>query len=217
MDFAVARRRMVENQLRTNGIVDPRVIAAMARTPREQFVPDRLAGIAYVDEDLEIGKARYLMEPLVLARLLQGASIGDEDVVLEIGSGTGFAAAVMSQMASTVVALECDPSLAAEAQRAISELELDNVAVIEGPLQEGYERGGPYNVILFSGAVAEIPEGIANQLAEGGHMAAVISSPTTVGRGILFSRIRGHLSQIHVFDAFTPMLPGFEPAPTFTF
>lgn len=217
MDYAVARRRMVENQLRTSQIVDPGVLAAMHRMPRELFVPDALKGIAYVDEDLALGKDRYLMEPLVLARLLQAATIGPDDVVLDVGCVTGYSAAIMSQLSSTVVALESDPEFAAEAQRLLSELELDNVAVIEGPLQEGYERGGPYDVIVFGGALAEIPDKIADQLADGGRMVAVVSPRAKVGKVMLFNRIHGEISQIQGYDAFTPMLPGFEPVPRFTF
>lgn len=189
----------------------------MARIPREAFVPPRLSGIAYVDEDLPIGKRRYLMEPLVLARLLQVAAIGRDDVVLDVGCNTGYGSAVMSQLASTVVALESEPELAKEAERILSELELDNVAVVQGPLEEGYERGGPYNVIVFEGAVSEIPEAICRQLADGGRLVAVLSPDGKVGKIVLFSRIHGQLARTDGYDAFTPMLPGFEPVAKFTF
>jgi protein-L-isoaspartate(D-aspartate) O-methyltransferase len=217
MDYALARRRMVENQLRTNQIEDLRVVAAMGRIPREMFVPTTLKGISYVDEDLPLGNGRYLMEPLVLARLLQVAAIGTDDVVLEVGCGNGYNAAVMSQLASTVIALESDPDLAAESTRLFGELELDNVVVIEGPLRDGYAEGGPYDVITFGGAVTEVPEGMFDQLTASGRIVAVVSPRPNIGRIKVFSRSDGGVSQRVAFDAFTPVLPGFEVVPKFTF
>lgn len=217
MTYALARRRMVENQLRTNQIEDPRVITAMGRIPREMFVPAALKGIAYIDEDLPLGNGRNLMEPLVLARLLQVASIGPEDVVLDVGCGNGYNAAVMSQLASTVIALESDPDLVAESSRLFAELELDNVVVIEGPLREGYAKGGPYNVITFGGAVADVPEVIIDQLAASGRIVAVIAQGPKIGKIKVFTRSGAGVSQTEAFDAFTPLLPGFEPVSKFTF
>ncbi len=217
MDYALARRRMVENQLRTNQIEDARVIAAMGRIPREMFVPPALKGIAYIDEDLHLGNGRYLMEPLVLARLLQVAAIGPEDVVLEVGCGSGYNAAVISQLASTVIALESDSDRVAESARLFAELELDNVVVVEGPLRDGYDEGGPYNVITFGGAVTDVPEALFGQLVPAGRIVAVVSPRRNMGRITVFQRSEGGLSQQEAFDAFTPVLPGFEPVPKFTF
>lgn len=217
MDYTLARRRMVENQLRTNQIEDTRVIAAMGRIPREMFVPATMKGIAYIDEDLPLGNGRHLMEPLVLARLLQTAAIGPDDVVLEIGCGNGYNAAVMSQLASTVIALENDPDLIAESARLFAELELDNVVVVEGPLRAGYAQGGPYNVITFGGAVTEVPEGLSDQLTPAGRIVAVVSPRRTIGKITVLRRSESGIAQQEAFDAFTPVLPGFEPIPRFTF
>src|SRR5690606_26313879 len=144
---------MVESQVRPNRVTDPRIVMAMLELPRENFVPKPLRGIAYVDEDVHIGGGRYLMEPMVLARLIQAAQIGPDDVVLEIGTGSGYGAAVLSRLASTVVALESDPELAKMATRSLGELSIDNVAVVEGPLTKGYPAQAPYNAIVFSGGV----------------------------------------------------------------
>jgi protein-L-isoaspartate(D-aspartate) O-methyltransferase len=217
MNYALARRKMVENQLRTNQIEDARVIAAMGRIPREMFVPAALKGIAYIDEDLPLGNGRNLMEPLVLARVLQVASIGPEDVVLDVGCGNGYNAAVMSQLASTVIALESDPDLVAESSRLFAELELDNVVAAEGPLREGYARGGPYDVITFGGAVAEVPEVMIDQLAATGRIVAVIAHRPKIGKIKVFTRSDRGVLQSEAFDAFTPLLPGFEPVSKFTF
>jgi len=216
MDYAAARRNMVENQIRTNRVTDPLIIDAMAELPRELFVPEHLRGIAYVDEDVPIGGGRYMTEPLATALLLQAAEIGPEDVVLDVGCGLGYTAAIIARMASTVVALESDPTLAAEATQVLHDLEMDTVAVVEAPIPAGYPKQAPYDVIVFEGAVSSIPAPFRDQLAEGGRMVAVIGSGGR-GKGTRFLRAGGVISQEEVFDAAVPVLPGFEATPTFTF
>lgn len=143
MDYAAARHNMVENQIRTNRVTDPRIVATMDALPRELFVPKQLRGIAYVDEDLDLGNGRYLMEPLVLARLLQAAELRPEDVVLDVGCGTGYSTAVLARVASTVVALESDSDLAEAAASLLAELGMDNAVVVTGPLADGYPAQSP--------------------------------------------------------------------------
>jgi protein-L-isoaspartate(D-aspartate) O-methyltransferase len=217
MDYAAARYMMVENQIRTNRVNDPLVVAAMNELPREAFVPETLQGVAYLDEDLPLGHGRYLMEPLTTALLLQAAEIGPEDVVLDVGCGTGYASAAMARMASAVVALESDPELAAHANGALANLGLDTVAVVEGPLQAGYSRQAPYDVIFIGGGVEEISPAITDQLADGGRMVAVVYDKRSVGKGTLFVRVGDVVSRREIFDAATPMLPGFERESTFEF
>lgn len=217
MNYAAARRTMVENQLRTNQIVDPLVIDAMRTLPREAFVPDRLKGVAYVDEDIPLGGGRYMVEPLILARLVQEAAIGRDDVVLDIGCNSGYGTAVMATMANTVVALESDEALAAAASHALEDLSVDNAAVVQGPLIEGYARGCPYDVIVIEGAIAELPSAIADQLAEGGRLVCVMSVPQGMGLATLFTRMHGTLARRPLFEASTPLLPGFEPREKFVF
>jgi protein-L-isoaspartate(D-aspartate) O-methyltransferase len=216
MDYAEARLNMVENQVRTNRVTDPLIIEAMGVLPREAFVPEDKQGIAYIDEDIDIAPGRFLMEPMVLARLLQAAEVTENDVVLDIGCGTGYAAAVLAHMANTVVALESDSALAAKATETLNTLEIDTVAVVEGVLQEGSPKQAPYDVIFFGGAVADVPAAIASQLAEGGRLVAVTQSKS-IGTGTLMTNHRGVLSRRDLFDAATPFLPGFEPAPEFVF
>jgi protein-L-isoaspartate(D-aspartate) O-methyltransferase len=217
MDYAATRRRMVENQLRTSHVTHPGVIQAMLEVPREAFLPARLRGIAYVDEDIPLGNGRFLMEPLVLARLLQLAWIGPADAVLAIGCDCGYGAAVMARLATSVVALESDPDLVAGATRTLSDLGVDNVAVVEGPLAAGYGRGAPFDLIVFGGAVAAVPDAITGQLAEMGRVVAVVAGPGRIGRGTLMRRTQGVLSRRQEFDAATPVLPGFAPQPRFEF
>ena len=217
LDYRAARFNMVESQLRTNKVTDESVLDAFLTVPRERFVPEHLGGIAYVDEDIPLGGGRFLMEPMVLARLLQLAAVGPENGVLEIGAATGYASALLSQLATRVVAVESDAALAAIARAQLQELRLGNVTLLEGRLEEGYPAGAPYEVIVIGGAVGFVPDAIARQLAEGGRLVTVIKSSAGMGQGVLMTRIAGVLSQRAVFDAGTPFLPGFTPQPGFVF
>ena len=216
MDYTAARHNMVESQIRPNRVTDPLVMAAMAEVPREAFLPKFLRGVAYVDDDIPLGNRRHMLEPLVLARLLQEAEIAASDVVLVIGCATGYSSAVLARMANTVVALESEPDLAEAATATLSDLGIDTVACVEGPLRDGYAKQGPYDVIFFCGAVPEIPAAIREQLSEGGRLVAVVSGGP-MGKAILVTRRDGLFSSLEKFDAATPLLPGFEPKPSFVF
>jgi protein-L-isoaspartate(D-aspartate) O-methyltransferase len=208
---------MVESQLRPNKVVDERLLAAMASLPREAFLPKALRPIAYVDEDIRLEGGRVLMEPMTLARLIQAARIDPDEVVLLVGLGSGYEAAVLSRLASTVVALESGPARMAGAARALAELAIDNVAPVEGGLQEGYARQAQYDVIVFNGAVARVPEAIERQLAEGGRLVAVEASPGQTPRAILAVRHGGVVARRVLFDASTPILPEFALESGFVF
>ena len=217
MDFQAARRNMIDCQVLPNRVTDQRVISAMADLPREAFVPEGKRAIAYVDEALPVGGGRYMMEPMITARLLQAAHIGPEDLVLCIGCGMGYTPALLSRLANTVVAVESDKALAKKAQEAISTQGIDTVAVIDGKMANGYPKQAPYNVIFFDGAVPQIPEKIEKQLAEGGRLVAVCSTPgRMLGRAILATRYGDTVSRRDLFDAGTPDLPGFELAEAFS-
>ena len=215
--YAAARQNMVESQVRPNRVTDPRVVGAMLELPRERFVPETLRGIAYVDEDIPLGGERFLMEPMVLARLVQAARIVAGDTVLEIGAGSGYGAALMAQFATRVVALESDAALARQAQSVLATLGTTNVEVVTGALNQGHAAGAPYNVIVFGGAVAQIPTCIMDQLAEGGRLVAVVAAPGEPGRATLVTKVAGALSRRVVFDAGSRLLPGFQLEPGFAF
>ena len=185
MDFAAARRNMIDCQVLPNRVID-----AMAETPREAFVPEAKRSIAYVDEALAVGGGRYLMEPMITARLLQTARIGADDVVLCIGCGTGYSPALLSKLANTVVVVESDKAMAKQAQETLAGLGIDTVAVIDGKMANGYPKQAPYDVIFFDGAVPSVPEKIEKQLAEGGRLVAVCSKRGSAVGSAGPSRIR---------------------------
>ena len=215
--FGAARGCMIDSQLRPNKVIDDRVLEAFARIRREFFVPEHFQQVAYTDEDLPLGGGRYLMEPMVAARLLQAAAIERTDTVLIVGAGTGYEAALAAFLARSVVALEEDPDLAQRARAALVEHVIASVSVVEGPLREGYRPRAPFDVILFGGAVAEVPSEIVSQFAEDGRLLAVIKPGNAVGRATLTTRTGGVLARRVIFDAATPLLPGFLPKSEFVF
>lgn len=209
MDFEAARLNMVENQLRTNRISDPAITEAMLKIPREPFVPKPMRGFAYVDSDLDLGGGRYLIEPLVLARLLQAAAIRPSDVVLCVGDATGYVTAVISRLAQTVVALECDADCAQRASSNLTDLGIDNAAVVQGALENGYPAQAPYDVIVIAGAVGEIPQDMCRQLAEDGRLVTIVDCGAGLGKGISVVRVGDTFGRRVIFDAATHVLPGF--------
>ena len=214
---AEARRNMVDNQLRANKVTDQALLEIMGALPREAFLPGSLAGCAYVDEDVPLGRGRFLMEPMVLARLIQAARIGPGDRVLEIGCATGYSTAVMASLAKSVVAVESDPALARRASAALTDLGAANAAVVEGPMGKGHPQGAPYDAILIGGAIEVLPRAVQDQLAQGGRIVAVLASH---GRGRMgeASLYAGRpLTRVALFDAATGLLPDFAAEPGFVF
>ncbi|MBF0130214.1 MAG: protein-L-isoaspartate O-methyltransferase [Alphaproteobacteria bacterium] len=216
MTFSVARRNMVDSQIRTNRVTDPLLLDALGAVPREEFVPKAIRGIAYVDDDLDIGAGRCLMEPMVLARLLQLAEINPSDVVLDVGCATGYSSGVLAGIAATVLALESDPDLSEEAAAVLAAQGVDNVAVVTGPLDEGYPAQAPYDVIVFQGAIGAVPERIRAQLADGGRLVAVVQDGP-IGRATLITRTGDAFGRRVAFDASVSPLPGFVPKAGFVF
>jgi protein-L-isoaspartate(D-aspartate) O-methyltransferase len=217
IDYRSARLHMVDSQIRPNKVSDPAIIEAMLAVPRERFVPASLRGIAYVDGDIPLGGGRYLMEPMVLGRLLQIAAIGRNDAVLDVGCGPGYASTVMARLARDVVALEEDAALARQAAGLVADLSLRNIAAVEGKLAAGYAPRAPYDVILLNGAVAAVPSIIAGQLANGGRLVAVVKADSGMGKAMLMTRVDDAFGQRILFDAATPLLPGFAARPRFEF
>lgn len=217
MDYTQARINMVESQLRPNKVTDEALLTAMLNVPRERFAPRGLAGIAYVDEDVPIGGRRVLMEPMIHARLVQALTIAPDERVLEIGTGTGYGAAVLARLGASVVSVESEPRLAADARATLKALAIGNVSVVEGPLGEGWRSEAPYRAIFISGAVPAVPSAVADQLAEGGRLVAVIAPEGGVGQAVLMTRTGGVLGSRALFDAATPELPGFAREPGFVF
>lgn len=216
MDYARARANMVDRQLRPNRIDDPRVLAAMGEVPRELFVPRGLRDVAYSDEDLDFGDGRRLIEPLALAKMLQAAAVRADDTALVIGCDTGYCAAVLSRLASTVFLLASSEAEAAAIDRLLTEVGCDNVVVRVGDPRKGLQELAPFDVILLAGAVVEEPRHLLDQLADGGRLVAVVMQGLA-GKVTVWERIGDAVGSISPFDAAIPPLPALLPEPRFIF
>lgn len=214
MNYAVARQHMVDSQIRTNKVTDERLIEAIRTLPRERFVPEQLRARSYVDDDIEVVAGRFLMEPMVTARLIQAADVKSTDMALVVGAATGYAAALLAKLANTVVALEADAALVQLASAAFAELAIDNAAIVEGALTAGCIKHAPYDVIYLDGAVEQVPQPLIDQLGEGGRMVGVMSE-RGMGRAMLWVKAGGTLSKRILFDANVAPLPGFNIAARF--
>jgi protein-L-isoaspartate(D-aspartate) O-methyltransferase len=217
-DFALARRNMIEGQLRPNRVTNAALLAAIAELPRERFLPEGLRAVAYADDDVPLGGGRYMMEPMVLARLIQALQPDSEDRALVVASGCGYCAGLLARLVKTVVAVESDERLAAMATQAFKALELTNIMLMIGRPEDGAPELAPYDVVLIEGAVRQIPQTLLDQLAEGGRLATVMAGPPgALGNATLIVKQGGVTSGRPLFDAGTPELPGFAPPPRFTF
>jgi protein-L-isoaspartate(D-aspartate) O-methyltransferase len=227
IDFERARAAMVESQLRTDKVTDRRILSAFAVLPRERFVPEEKRELAYSDAGLEVwpsidgAPARFLLPPVVLARLIQLAAVDAKDAVLDVGCATGYSTAVLARLASIVTAVEAEPELASDAREALHGLGLPNATVVQGALTRGAPEAGPFDVILLNGSVPEVPDALLAQLKEGGRLCAVITGGREgrprQGKATLFVKVEGEASGLPHFDANARALPGFSPAPGFTF
>ncbi|CCF19285.1 Protein-L-isoaspartate(D-aspartate) O-methyltransferase [Pseudorhizobium banfieldiae] len=216
MDFEAARTKMVDNQIRTTDVTSHSVLQAFLSVPREEFVPAKLKPIAYIDEDLEIATGRYLMEASPLAKLLQLARIGKDDLALEVGCGTGYAAALLSQLAGSVVSVEADEQLCSQAVEILSRLGYDNVAVVHGEMEKGYPTEAPYDIIFVNGAVEEVPAALIEQLRDGGRLVAVVGHGNAA-QARLLTKEHGAISETAHFNTSVKQLPGFQKEPSFVF
>lgn len=217
-DFALARRNMVEGQLRPNRVTNPQLLAVLADLPRERFLPDAVRSVAYADEDVPLGNGRHLMEPMVLARLIQALQPRSEERALVVASGCGYGAALLARLVMSVTSVESDPTLAHAADQTARTLGLGNVTQATGKLEEGAAAGAPYDVILIEGAVRLIPQAILDQLAEAGRLVTVLAGAAgALGVAQLVVKQGGVTSGRPLFDAGTPLLPGFAPPARFTF
>jgi protein-L-isoaspartate(D-aspartate) O-methyltransferase len=211
--FEPMRRAMVASQLRTTGVSDPRVIAAMGEVARERFVPEERRALAYADAIVPLGNGRGLNPPMALGRMLTEARLTGSEHALVIGAGTGYAAAVLARLVGSVVALEEDEDLAAFAKEALKD---EAVALVKGPLAKGWAKAGPYDFILIDGAVEHVPAAIAGQAADRARISLGILD-RAVTRLAIGRMVGGALGLTVYADAATAILPGFEKPRGFSF
>jgi len=218
--FATARQRMVDGQVRPNDVTDPRILDAMLAVPREAFIPENQRPLAYLDLDLDVGEGasakRFLIKPVVIARMLQAAEIKDTDKVLVAGSATGYMAAVVARLAGQVIATETDPAQAARAREVLARLGLANVTFQAAAPADGDPANAPYDAIVLDGATEVTPDRLYGQLRDGGRLVGVFAM-TRPSRALIVTRSHGDFGHRVLFDASVPVLPGLERLPSFVF
>lgn len=208
-DFAMRRSTMVDTQVRPSDVTKFPIIDAMLTVPRELFVPADKREAAYVGEHVSLGANRVVLDPRTLAKMLEAVDIQPDETVLDIGAGLGYSSALCARLAEAVIALEDNADRVTEAERALSEAGIDNVAVVEGELAKGAAKHGPYDVILIQGAVQRIPEEITSQLKDGGRIVAIFEEGV-LGVVRIGYFVDGAVSWRYSFNAGAPVLPGYE-------
>ncbi|WCR54799.1 protein-L-isoaspartate O-methyltransferase family protein [Bartonella clarridgeiae] len=222
IDFVELRRKMVDNQIRTVDVTDLLVLEAFLTVPREDFVPENIRDLSYRDTDIVLLpaqndlSARHLMRPASLAKLLQLAAVKSSDVVLDIGANSGYCAALFSKLAKSVIALESNKVLVEQAVKILERNQCDNVMVVHGTLEKGYTVKGPYDVILIEGSVDFIPDGIFDQMREGGRL-VVVEGYGNAGVARIYIKKESTISACRGFNLSVKPLSGFLKIPNFVF
>jgi protein-L-isoaspartate(D-aspartate) O-methyltransferase len=219
-DFSTARQKMVDGQVRPSDVTDQRILDAMLAVPREAFVPESARALAYLDLDLDVSEAggakRFLIKPVVIAKMLQAAEIIETDTILVVGCATGYAAAIAAKLGSRVTATESDGALAAKASDVLAKLGSSNVTVKTAAAADGDEADAPYDVIVLAGATEIVPDRLYRQLRDGGRLVGVfgMSRPP---RAMIITHSHADFGDRALFDAVAPILPGLERPPAFVF
>ena len=216
--FATARKTMVDCQLRPSKVTDQFILDAFMTIPREDFVGKQQRALAYVDEDLPLSGGRCLMEPMVLARLLQALEIRADDSVLIVGAGCGYGTAVAAKLAGSVIAIETRANLVDKAQDVLVSIGIDNAAIVKSRLVDGYPEEGPYDRILIEGGVETVPDSLLKQLTPKGRLAAIYRKPShPVGVASVWTRSGKEFTRTPLFDARVPNLDEFNAKVEFSF
>lgn len=218
-NFAAARTNMVDSQIHTMGVVHEPILDAYRLVPREEFVPEDRKGIAYCDEDMPLGKGRWLMEPVTHARLMQAVTPAANDSVLDIGGATGYSAAILARVTGRVVAVDPDAQFLAHGEKVWAALGYNNIVPHQGAFGDGNASLGAYSLIVINGSVDSVPPALFEQLAQQGRLVAVIRKRgDRIGRATLFVKTAsGTINERVLFDAAVPYLPGLEPRNEFVF
>ncbi len=221
LDYAQARRTMVDCQLRTFDVTDRAVLAVFGDIPRERFVPQDRRSLAYMDQNVVVAErgdpsGRIMLAPMVFARLVQALAIEKGSRVLDVGSGRGYGAAILTELGAKVVAVESSPDLGRSAGETLASLGLADVVAVHGPLAAGSPDNGPFDAVVINGAVEAPPDGLLGQLASGGRLACLQRDGRSC-RAVLYVRSANAIGSRILFDATAPVIDEFKPAPEFVF
>ena len=208
--YAALRQGMVESQLRARGIADGRVLAAMLRVPRHEFIQEQYRDQAYEDHPLPIGQGQTISQPYIVASMLEGLELKAEDRVLEIGTGSGYVTALLGELAAEVHSLERHASLAGEAGQVLGGLGYPNVKIIVGDGTQGFMPGAPYQAIIVSAVALELPQALLAQLAEEGRMIVPVGPPDAQQLQLVRMRNGRPLITLREACRFVPLISGLN-------
>ena len=218
MNFKIARKNMVENQIRANKVTSLNVINAFLDVPREKFVPDALQEISYVDEDIQLSRNRFMMKPMILARLFQSLNLKGNENILHVGSNSGYGSAILSRMCSSVISLESDKKLFETSIHTFSNMGFDNVVPLHGSMENGVEKEAPFDIIFIEGSIETEPKSLFGQLNENGKLIAIIRPANIkIGKAKLFFKISNEIGLENLFDAQVSKLSIFKSKTKFSF
>jgi protein-L-isoaspartate(D-aspartate) O-methyltransferase len=217
MNIEQARFNMIEQQIRPWDVLDQSVLSLLAIVKREDFVPPQHKAMAFVDTEVPLPGGQSMLSPKVEARFLQELEVHKHERVLEVGAGSGYMAALLGHKGQNVVTLEILPELASFARANLVRAGLMNVTVRQADGSRGLPEEGPFDIIMLSGSVPDVPPGLLAQLKVGGRLAAVVGQQPIM-RGMLFTRgANDDFSSISLFDTVAPRLLGFEEPSRFSF
>lgn len=217
MDFAQARKAMVDNQLRTSNVTDRRILRAMGEVPRESFIPARRQALAYIDEAHDLGGGRSLAAPAQFAKLIQLADVLATDVVLDLGAGTGYSTVVLAQLAHDVIGVESDGAMVAHGNTEVSKLALTNARLVQAALSAAPKAAGGYDLIVLEGAVERVPQGLFALLKDGGRLVATLQSGATAVANLFVKSGAGINSRAAFNASLPPLGVGTQPVDEFVF
>ena len=218
MRFVTLRKAMVDSQIRPNKVIDDQVIEAFSTIPRELFVNRHMQEMAYIDEDIHLSGGRFIIEAMVMARMVQALKLTPSDNVMCIGAGNGYGAAILSFLAASVIAVETRIQMVEKAQQIVAGLDIGNVAVVKSRLQDGYPSEAPYQGIIIEGGVEYVPQALFDQLSDGGHLVCVLRPHgLDVGEAMIWHKRSEHVTPKALFTAQVPVLDEFKLKPKFAF
>jgi protein-L-isoaspartate(D-aspartate) O-methyltransferase len=212
--FDLARKVMVDNQIRPVGVTNLSLLESLGQVKREKFVPNNKQSIAYSDGDIKISSSKYLMAPASFARLAQLADIKSDDIILVVGCVTGYSVAAIAPLCNAVVGIEADETLVNQANETLSDLDIGNSAILAKDLSQGVPSEAPFDVILIEGAVDEVPLALLRQLRDGAHLVAVISG-NQIGKATKFVKTGNDISKHIAFDIVVPTITSLSKPKAF--
>jgi len=210
--YGAERESMVTRQLKARDITDPRVLAAMGKVPRHKFVPDYLAPLAYLDQPLPIGSGQTISQPYIVALMSQWAEVKAGDKVLEVGTGSGYQAAILAELTDRVFSIELRPELAESARTRLQDLGYEKIQMRCGDGYQGWPQEAPFDAILVTATAPEVPQALQEQLKEGGRLVIPVGRPGTVQQLLRLRRVKGALKEEERLPVlFVPLVkPGEE-------